>query len=126
MKIFNIRYECLDQRDDFFSELNRGGIAGPGLINSDLAADNMNLNEVLDEISIDNMAPDHIDVDDQQSKRYMQQLKTMSVTKHIMTRLGWTACEPNASQDSDVSIHHEPVSGISVGSEWKEVVASKR
>ena len=86
----------------------------------------MNLNEVLDEISIDDMAPDHIDVDDQQSKRYMQQLKTMSVTKHIMTRLGWTACEPNASQYSDVSIHHEPVSGISVGSEWKEVVASKR
>jgi hypothetical protein len=42
-----------------------------------------------------------------------------------MTRLGWTACEPNTF-DSSALTSHEPVSGIRIGSEWKEVVASKR
>ena len=76
----------------------------------------------------DTMAPEDNDIDGQQSQRYKQQLKTMSITKQIMTRLGWTACESNAFQLEDISalMSHEPVSGIRVGSEWKEVVASKR
>ena len=129
MKNFNIRYECLDQQDDFFSELKKGGVAGgPGLIDSDVA-DNMNQTAVLDGLLVDDTAPDDIDFDasDQQSKRYKQQLKTMSITKYIMTRLGWTACEPNTIQDQGGALtSHEPLSGIHIGSEWKEVVASKR
>ena len=50
----------------------------------------------------------------------------MSITKHVMTRVGWTACEPDTFQDGGALMSHEPVSGIRVGSEWKEVVASKR
>ena len=51
----------------------------------------------------------------------------MSITKYIMTRLGWTACEPNTIQDQGGALtSHEPLSGIRIGSEWKEVVASKR
>ena len=77
--------------------MKKGGTAGPGLINDDLNADEMNQTGVLDEISVDDgMGPDDIEIDDQQSQRYKQQLKTMSITRHIMTRLGWTACEPNA------------------------------
>ncbi|KAF8220961.1 hypothetical protein L208DRAFT_1330857 [Tricholoma matsutake] len=30
MKIFNIRYECLDQKDDFFAEMKKGETALPG------------------------------------------------------------------------------------------------
>ena len=129
MKIFNIRYECLDQRDDFLSELKKGATAVSGLINDD----EMNEPALLDEILVDDTSPnDIIDIDDQQSQRYKQQLKTMSITEYIMTRLGWTACEPN-TQDSGAfpsgspsHYSYEPVSGIRVGSEWKEVVASKR
>ena len=101
-------------------------MAGPGLINGDLDANNENQTDVLDENFVPETPSNEIDVDDQQSKRYKQQLKTMSITKHIMTRLGWTACKPNAFQDSGVSINHEPVSGICIGSEWKEAIASKR
>ena len=43
-----------------------------------------------------------------------------------MTRLGWTACEPNTFQDTGGLLSHESVLGIRIGSEWKEVVASKR
>ena len=124
MKNFNIRYECLDQRDNFFSELKKG--AGPGLINNDLDADEMNQTGVLDDILVDDIAPDDIGIDNQQSQRYRQQLKTMSITEHIMTRLGWAACERNALQDAGALLSHESVSGIRVGSERKEVVASKR
>jgi hypothetical protein len=80
MKNFNIRYECLNQRDDFFSELKKGATAVPGLINDDLAQAEMNQTAVLDEVLPinDDMSPNDIDIDDQQSQRYKQQLKTMS------------------------------------------------
>jgi hypothetical protein len=129
MRNFNIRYECLDQRDDFFSELKKGATAAPGMIGDDpQAADEMNQTAVLDEAlpADDGMAPGDIDIDDQQSQRYKQQLKNMSITKYIMNRLGWTACEPNRTFNSGALTSHEPVSGIRMGSEWKEVVASKR
>ena len=68
----------------------------PGLINDDLVANETNQTAVLDETSIDDAANlNNVDIDNQQSQRYKQQLKTMSITKHIMTRIGWTACEPN-------------------------------
>ena len=115
----NIRYECLDQLDDFFSEL-RKGVKGaiPGVLDGELIAnlDEMNQTAVLDEILVDDMAPDNIDIDDQQSQRYQHQLKSMSITKHIMTRLGWTDCDPNTFQDSGVLTSYEPVSGICI---WK-------
>ena len=53
MNNFNIRYECLDQRDDFFSEL-RKGVKGaiPGVLDGELIAnlDEMNQTAVLDEM----------------------------------------------------------------------------
>ena len=78
--------------------------------------DEMNQTAVLDEILVDDMAPNNIDIDDQQSQRYQHQLKSMSITKHIMTRLGWTDCDPNTFQDSGVLTSYEPVSGICI---WK-------
>ena len=112
MKNFNIRYECLDQRDDFLSELKKGATA----LNDDLDADEMEQTAVLDDVLVDDMGPNDIDIDDQQSQRYKQLLKNMSITKHIMTRLGWTACEPNTSALAS----HESVSGIRIGCELKK------
>ena len=77
MRNFNIQYECLNQRDDFMSELNKGpkGPTVPGLIiNDDLAANDMNQTDIFDEIPVDDVTPDNIDIDDQQSRRYQQQL----------------------------------------------------
>ena len=64
MKNFNIRYECLDQRDDFMSELKKGATAVPGLINSDLVADEMDQTAVLDKTSesVNDIAPNNIDI----------------------------------------------------------------
>ena len=100
------------------------------MINSELIANDLDANQaVLDEVLVDDiMAPDDIDFDDQQSQRYKQQLKNISIIKSIMTRLGWTTCasEPNTLQDSGALISHEPVSGIHIGSGWKEIIVSKR
>ena len=131
MKNFNIRYECLDQRDDFFSELKKGGVAGPGDLIAGRDDPDMDQSAVLDETFklVDDGALDSdvIEIDDQQSQRYYKQhLKNISITKNIMTRVGWTTCEPNGFQDSGALTTHEPVSGIRVGSEWKEIVISKR
>ena len=102
-------------------------MAGPGLISGNLDDNDEDQTDVLDETFIpESPTSNEIDVDDQQSKRYKLQLKTMSITKHIMTRLGWMDCEPNAFHDGGVSINHEPVLGICIGSEWKDTIASKR
>ena len=111
------------------SELNKGpkGPTVPGLIiNDDLAANEMNQTDIFNEIPVDDVTLDNIDIDNQQSRRYQQQLKTMSVIKHIMNGLASTDCGPNTFQDGGDDLKsHEPVSGIHVRSEWKEAVASK-
>jgi hypothetical protein len=126
---FNIRYECLDQRDDFLSELKKGATAVPGWINDDTIAHELHqagLLDRLDDIPVDGLPADEIEIDDQQSQRFHQQIKSISITKLIMTCLGWTACQPETLSDNHNSISHESVSGICVGSEWKNIVASKR
>ena len=125
MRNFNIRYECLDQKDDYLSELRKEATVVPDWMNDDLVAER-NQSEVLDkldELSSEDLLTGDIDIDDQQSQKFRQQLKSMSVTKHMMTRLGWTACKPGILP---ILAPHKPVSGICAGSEWKEVVASKR
>jgi hypothetical protein len=126
---FNIRYECLDQRDDFLSELKKGATAVPGWINDNSIAHELHqagLLDRLDDILVDGLPADEIEIDDQQSQRFHQQIKSISITKLIMTCLGWTARQPETLPDNCDSISHESVSGICVGSEWKNIVASKR
>ncbi|KAF8815884.1 hypothetical protein BYT27DRAFT_7078625, partial [Phlegmacium glaucopus] len=92
MKNFNIRYECLDQRDDFLSELKKGAAAVPGWMDDDLDTHEINQSaefDKLDEILDNDVPTADIDIDTQQSQRFQQQLKSISVIKHIMTRLGW-------------------------------------
>jgi hypothetical protein len=101
----------------------------PGWMNDDGIAHELHqpgLLDRLDDIPVDGLPADEIEIDDQQSQRFHQQMKSISITKLIMTRLGWTACQPETLPNNCDSISHESVSGICVGSEWKNMVASKR
>ena len=123
---FNIRYECLDQRDDFLSQLKNGSTIVPEWM-TDVSVNEIIQYKVLDqldEFADEDMQFSNIEIDDQQSRRFQQQEKSISVTKIIMSRLGWTACNPYSIQDKLTS--YETVSGIFSGTEWKNAVSSKR
>ena len=129
MKNFNIWYECLDQRDDFLSELKKGSTAVPGWMTDTSVANEIsqsNMLHKLDELAgdSDGMQVNNIEIDDQPSHRFQQQNKSISITKLIMSRLGWTACNPQSLPEELAS--YETVSGICSGTEWKNVVTSKR
>jgi PIF1-like helicase len=101
----------------------------PGWMNDDTITHEFNQSDVLDgldDILVDNLPAEDIEIDNQQSQRFQQQIKSMSITKLIMTQLGWTAHQPETLPDDCVSTSYESVSGICIGSEWKNVVASKR
>ncbi|KAF8238541.1 hypothetical protein L208DRAFT_1241670, partial [Tricholoma matsutake] len=91
MRNFNICYECLDQRDDFLTELKKGATAVPGWLDDEFIPHEMKQSGVLDELDhdCDAMQADEIEIDNLQSHRYHQQMKSMSLTKLIMTKLGW-------------------------------------
>ncbi|KAF8235864.1 hypothetical protein L208DRAFT_1021364, partial [Tricholoma matsutake] len=94
IKNFNIQYECLDQRDDFMSELKKGSTAVPGYMTDISVTHEMNQSDVfdstrLDEIAYDGTHIDNVEVDDHQIYRFQQQIKSISITKQIMARLGW-------------------------------------
>lgn len=73
MQNFNIRYECLDQRDDFLSELKKGAAVVPSWMNNDSITHEMNQSEVLNEqdnVTYNGIQTDEIDVNNLQSHRY--------------------------------------------------------
>jgi hypothetical protein len=76
-----------------------------------------------DVIADDGIQPDDFEVDEQQSRRFQQQEKSISITKLIMSRIGWTACDPHGLPNE--STFHKTVSGIFSGTEWKNAVSSK-
>jgi hypothetical protein len=128
MKNFNIRYECLDQKDDFFAELKKGGTALPSWMEDKSLMQEISQDcilDQLDQLAVDHMNMDEIESDNQLSKRYHDQKRSMSIMKNIMIRLGWTNVHPeNASCKLDIK--GTQVSGIKSASDWNTVVVSRR
>ena len=87
MKIFSISYECLDQKDDFFAELKKGGIALPGWMEDKSLMQEISQDcilDQLDQLAVDHMNMDEIESDNQLNKRYHDQKRSMSIMKNIM------------------------------------------
>ncbi|KDR71671.1 hypothetical protein GALMADRAFT_74603, partial [Galerina marginata CBS 339.88] len=91
MKNFNIKYECLDARDDYRAQLKKG--ANKFFIGSwELLQE-----EDAEEISSGNIVPDpNIEYDDlpydpnANGKNHILHLKNLSMVRMIMENLGWT------------------------------------
>ena len=93
MKNFNIRYECLDARDDFRSQMKKG--TNPITCSwdaDDEEQDNGNpLDSELNTINFDDVPVDPLNAGPRHNKR----MREMEVVNHMMTSLGWTEPLPS-------------------------------
>jgi hypothetical protein len=127
MKNMNIRYECLDARDDFHAQMRQGASTLPGW--AELGSSNF---EDLDQLAIDdaiNLPPEHsgppdvfmsalIGKSERSQRAFMVEIRRMLVS------LGWTDCNPDLVADELLG----PPAVIQSQSpgQWKAAVASKR
>ena len=122
---FNIRYECLDARDDFRAQLKSGAA---GLPNWDA--------QVLDQLgeSIDadvQYSPDDVNIEEylptelnKSGKSTLKRQHDMAIMRNVITNAGWTVERPGTVEGVDL----HPVAPLQyrTGSEWKSEVQRKR
>ena len=103
MKNFNIRYECLDARDDYRAQLKNG--IDKSLIGSWDAFEDENAYEMesLQRTTENEIIYDDIPLDPKaHGKNFLLQLKNMDMMRMILSDNGWINATPSsASQNSD-------------------------
>lgn len=116
MKNFNIRYECLDARDDFRSQMKKGmnPITCSWAVN-DEEQDNENPHDNgLNAINFDDVPVDPLNSGPRHNKR----MREMEAVNHMMMSLGWTEPLPSTCVHSE-SFQPEK---ILPGSLWEQEV----
>ena len=117
MKNFNIRYECLDARDDFRSQMKKG--MNPITCSWDAADDGDLDNENPHASELNTINFDDIPIDPLNSgPRHNKRMKEMEAVNHMMTSLGWTEPLPSACMQTE-SFQPEV---ILTGSLWEQEV----
>ena len=127
MKNFNIKYECLDAKDDYRAQMNKK-TGDPIHIDSWMSIDD---NEIPDNFNISNdVAPDGetIDLNFTESKRYKKRIEQAAMVRNILTNLGWTkvlddefllSVENNTSSEIDKNFEKLP---IPYNNDWKSEI----
>ena len=88
MQNFNVRYECLDARDDYRAQMKKSN----PIVGSWESWDDENGNELDDELT----APAYVELDDtpfdpfSSGPIHRRRMQDMNSIKHIMTTTGWT------------------------------------
>jgi len=119
MRNFNIRYECLDARDDFRAQMKKG--TNPIIGSWDAEAGEEQENEqpyaVAGDDNSDDLPVDPLNCGPNHTRR----MKQTEVVNNMMTTLGWTvplqSVDTNSNQDA-----FEPEKKLA-GSVWEQVVA---
>ena len=88
MRNFNVRYECLDARDDYRSQMMKDAnpIAGSWLKDSDGEIEDEPHSAGLEDIQFDDLPSDALNLGPNQKRR----AKEMDAVRRMMTGLGWT------------------------------------
>jgi hypothetical protein len=124
---FNIRYECLDARDDFHAQLRSGSAILPSWATDHNFAENAE-----DELEVDDVGDIELDMQEdldihlnEIGRREKQRRLEMAAMRDVMTQSGWTeplSEMPLASPLLPVSLPEV----IQSGSQWKADVQKKR
>jgi PIF1-like helicase len=127
---FNIRYECLDARDDYRAQLRKGVVSFPSWDEDVL----QNLGESLTFGDQPDDAADHaanvgrasdVPVEFIQLGRAQQRReRNFAIMRSVMTNVGWTTVRPGSV--TRVQLNPPQPSRILSGSEWKAEVQMKR
>jgi hypothetical protein len=126
IKNMNIRYECLDSRDDYRAQLKKDAGALPHWIDDQGEDDASSLVDPY-------LGPSHYSNDDElpsqflhvgkAEKRRQREILTM---RNIMTNIGWTKVKYDKGLYPDDVINPIPITRELTGTEWKAEVSKKR
>ena len=129
MRNLNIRYECLDARDDFHAQMTKedvgfnswGGLDVQAMQDIDEIAANDGVNIVQDDTNIERH--DHV-ISDVQGNRDKARTRLMSEMRATLQNIGWTETIPGSLHP--VIVRPPPPEIERNGAAWKTVVAQKR
>jgi hypothetical protein len=120
MRNFNVRYECLDARDDYRAQMMKDAdsIVGSWVKESDTEIEDEFHSTGLNEIQLDDLPSYPLDSGPNQIKR----TKEMDAVRRMMTDLGWT--EPlHHIQESPISFTPEV---FKPGNAWEQDIDTMR
>ena len=129
IKNMNIRYECLDARDDFHAQIKKGTISDiPGWIESDTSTTGI-FND-LDQMAVDDAINrpitmfDEISVSPIAGKREKSCTGLMTDMRRMLVSLGWTRSDAELLPD-DLNLSPDPLD-LQTPAHWKATVTKKR
>lgn len=126
MKLMNIKYECLDSRDDFRAQLKKGTIELPVWDKG-----------VVDELGESGYEDAHIPNPDQYDdediplhllsygRHALTRAKEIEVMNSVMQNTGWTTGNPDGLP-KNVNIDPAPITRILSGPEWMAEIGTKK
>ncbi|KAF9465627.1 hypothetical protein BDZ94DRAFT_1288743 [Collybia nuda] len=126
MRNFNLRYECLDARDDFHAQMRKGAItmpawAGePGIFKELDQSIDVLMNDQEEDTIIGN-----VEISSDTGRSHNLRQMNINLMSDVMKRLGWTDSAPHLLPDS-LDLNPTPPEITQSGSQWKAVVALKR
>ncbi len=129
MKHFNLRYECLDARDDHHAQMMKDAAAdGHPMFECD-GSDSllMDVDKEYDELNpADYGIINDESIDMGHGASYRRKMLKISKIQRLMGEKGWRWMTPDATRADFSSIETDAVSMDYTASEWKEVVAKLR
>ena len=136
MKNMNIRYECLDARDDFHAQMKKGTAAIPGewderggLLFQDL--DQMAINDAVNGPSAESTNFDEFLMSPNIGPRDRARTEIMTDMRRTLSSLGWLDREPTLLPDgwnpqAEAEAELEKISIRQTPAQWRAVVTNKR
>jgi len=129
MKNMNIRYECLDLRDDFHGQMKKGEMSIPG----DWAELGHELFQDLDQMAVDDVINgpsersqifENFSISPIMGRRNKACMELMTEIQRILSGLQWTVQQPHLLPDS-LNINPQPIAVEQTAYQWKSVVSNK-
>ena len=128
MKNMNLRYECLDARDDFHAQMRKGNVNMPSW-----ADQGTGILQDLDQIAIEDAINGNIgrtELDDfslstQLGRRNKARTDLMADIRRTLTTMGWTVHQSKLLPES-LNISPDPIEIEQTPSQWKAAVAAAR
>ncbi|KDR79826.1 hypothetical protein GALMADRAFT_62402, partial [Galerina marginata CBS 339.88] len=125
MKNFNIKYECLDARDNYRTQLKKGGVEKSLIGSWEMLQD-----EDTEEIINSNTVPDtNIEYDDlpfdptSNGKNHFIRLKNLNMIRMIMDNIGWSNPKNN-NLTTNSEVFRPDI--ILSGKDWEDQVQKKK
>jgi hypothetical protein len=128
MKNMNLRYECLDGRDDFHAQMRNGNVNMPSWADQDTG-----IFQDLDQIAIEDAINGDIgrtELDDfslstQLGRRNKARIDLMADIRRTLTTMGWTDHQSKLLPES-LNITPDPIQVEQTPTQWKAAVAAAR